>query len=368
MGAKTGFVWHERYMWHTTGIAAGVAPAGGYLEPGLFHLEEPSSKRRIRNLLEVTGLVDELHSIKPRAATEQQILRIHDAAYIERLKALSAIGFGDAGEKAPLGPDTWPIAQLAAGGCIAAADAIVRSDVINAYALVRPPGHHAERDRARGFCFLANVAITIAHLRSMHGLQRIATVDWDVHHGNGTQSIFFRDPHVLTISIHEQGNYPPDSGNLDEIGEDEGRGANINVPLPPGSGHDAYLAVIDRVVLPALQKFKPQMIIVPSGFDSCIFDPLGRQMTVAETFRRMTRALVGAADRLCGKRLLMIHEGGYANFYTPFCGLAVMEELSGIKTAADDPFGSHIDKPVQRLQPHQAAVIEEAARLVANIP
>lgn len=355
-------------MWHINGIAAGVVPAGGYVEPGLFHIEDPSSKRRIRNLLEVSGLLDELVQIRPRPASRDELLRVHEAAYIERLDRMSETGFGEAGEKAPVGPDSLAIARLAAGGCIEAADAIMKGKVRNAYALIRPPGHHAERDRGRGFCLLANAAITVAHLKAVHGLERVAVVDWDVHHGNGTQNIFYTDPGVLTISIHEESNYPPDSGTIGEIGEEAGEGANLNIPLPAGSGHAAYLATIERVVLPALDRFAPEIIIVPCGFDSCIFDPLARQMNMAETFRQMTRHMMAAARVLCDERLLLIHEGGYSEFYTPYCGLAVMEELSGIKTEVVDPFGFHIGKPGQKLQPHQNDIVGLAASLVTNVP
>jgi acetoin utilization deacetylase AcuC-like enzyme len=368
MMPPTGFLWHERFMWHITGIAGGSLPAAGYVEPGLFHVESPVAKRRIRNLLEVSGLLDHLHCIRPREASEDEILRVHDAEYLRRLKQLSAQGFGDAGERAPVGAGSWPIACLAAGGCIEAADAIMSGQVRNAYALVRPPGHHAERARGRGFCLLFNGGITVEHLRLQYGLKRIAIVDLDAHHGNAAQGLYYSDPSVLTISIHEDSNYPPDSGGLDENGEGAGRGCNINIPLPPGSGHGAHLAAMQRVVCPALERFGPQMMIVSCGFDSCIFDPLARQMAMADTFRLMTRLLMAAAERLCGGRMLMIHEGGYSEFYAPFCGLAVMEELSGIDTGVEDPYRFHITKPVHLLQPHQAAVIEQAARLVDLIP
>jgi acetoin utilization deacetylase AcuC-like enzyme len=368
MPSRTGFVWHERYMWHVTGIAAGAVPAGGYVEPSMFHIEDPSSKRRIRNLLEVTGLLEELVSIRPRQATEAELLRVHDAAYLDRLERLSAEGVGDAGEKAPVGPDSLTIAKLAVGGCLEAADAIVRGQVANAYALVRPPGHHAERSRGRGFCLLANAALTVAHLKAVHSLERIAVVDWDVHHGNGTQSIFYEDPTVLTISVHEEGNYPPDSGTLVERGAGQGFGTNLNIPLPAGSGHGAYMETFERVIGPALRRFRPSMIVVPCGFDSCIFDPLARQMNVAETFRLLTRFVKSAAAELCEGRLLLTHEGGYSSFYTPYCGLAVIEELSGVRTDAEDPFGHHIAKPGQKLLLHQADVIAEAAAMVAEVP
>ncbi|MCB8876378.1 class II histone deacetylase [Acidisoma silvae] len=366
MAKKIGFVWHERYMWHNTGMAAGSMPAGGFLEPDI-HIENPAAKRRMRNLLDVTGVLDHLTTIKPRAATEEEVLRIHTPDYIERVKAMSALGFGDGGELAPIGKDSWEIALLSAGGCIEAADKVWTRELDQAYALVRPPGHHAERDRGRGFCLLANVPIAIEHLRKTYGVTRIATVDWDVHHGNGAQAIYYDDPGVLTISLHQDRNYPRDSGAIGERGAGAGFGANINIPLPPGSGHGAYLAAFDRVVLPALAQYKPEMIIVPSGFDGCAMDPLGRQMLVTETYREMTARMVQAANALCGGRLMFSHEGGYSPAYAPWCGLAVMETLAELP-ATPDPFVHFASMGGQELQPWQSAILDEVAALIPEIP
>jgi acetoin utilization deacetylase AcuC-like enzyme len=366
MAGATGFVWHERYMWHMTGFAAGPIPAGGFVEPDI-HIENPDAKRRMRNLLEVTGVLDALTLIRPRPATEPEVLRVHGAAYLEGLKAMSAAGFGDAGELTPMGRDSWEIALLSAGGCLAAAEAVWRGDVAHAYALVRPPGHHAERDRGRGFCLLANVAITVEHLRATFGAKRIATVDWDVHHGNGTQSIFYGDREVLTISLHQDHNYPRDSGDVEERGAGAGFGANLNIPLPPGSGHGAYLAAFDRVVLPALERFKPEMIIVPSGFDACAMDPLGRMMLVTDSYRELTRRLMSAAGALCGGRLLFCHEGGYSPAYAPWCGLAVMETLAGLPPTPD-PFGHLASMGGQGLKPAESAMIDLVAAMIEQIP
>ena len=238
----------------------------------------------------------------------------------------------------------------------------------NAYVLLRPPGHHAEPDRGRGFCLLANAALAIAHLRAIRGLKRVALIDWDVHHGNGAQDIFYGDPEVLTLSIHEADNYPRGSGGLEERGFGAGYGANLNLPLPPGSGHGAYLAAIAQVVSPALERFRPEMILVSSGYDACLYDPLARQMAMMETFRQMTRSIVEQAARLCAGRLVILHEGGYSDFYAPFCGLAVIEELAGLRTAVEDPFNAHLNREAQRLQPHQAEMIRAAAMLAAEVP
>ena len=331
---NVGFVWHERYMWHNTGMAAGSIPAGGFVEPEI-HIENPAAKRRMRNLLDVTGVMDSLTTLRPRPVTMDEVLRIHGAAYIERLQAMSELGFGEAGDHAPVGKDSWEIAQLSAGGCLIAAEAVWDRTVDTAYALVRPPGHHCERDRGRGFCLLANIPIAIEHLRRTRGARRIATVDWDVHHGNGTQFLFYEDADVLTISLHQDRCYPQDSGGVEERGAGAGEGANINVPLPPGTGHGGYLAAFDRIVLPALKRFQPEMIIVPSGFDACAMDPLGRMLLTTDSYRAMTERLMEAAKQLCQGRLLLCHEGGYSPAYAPWCGLAVMETLAKLPPTPD---------------------------------
>jgi acetoin utilization deacetylase AcuC-like enzyme len=361
---KTGFVFDERYMWHDTGSAAGYMPVGGFIQPEP-HVENPESKRRFRNLLEVSGLTKKLVSIEPRMGTMEELSYFHTVEYIEKIKNLSNAAGGDAGEITPFGPGSYEIARLALGGCLELANAVLQGKISNGYALIRPIGHHAEADRGRGFCIFGNAAITAKYAQKVHGLKRIATVDWDVHHGNGTQWAFYMDPSVLTISIHQDGYYPSDSGSINETGEGNGKGYNINIPLPAGSGHGAYIAAIERVVSPALKAFNPELIIVPSGFDANVIDPLGRMLNTSKTYRSMTLLLMEFANEICQDRLLMVHEGGYSTAYVPFCGLAVMEALSGIKTDVVDPFlESYEYLPGQELQPHQDAVIKQCEELI----
>jgi acetoin utilization deacetylase AcuC-like enzyme len=282
---------------------------------------------------------------------------------------MSKIGHGEAGEFTPFGKGSFEIAQRGAGACIAAADAVYDRVVRNAYVLCRPPGHHAEPDRGRGYCLFANGAIAVEHLRTVRGLKRVAIVDWDVHHGNGAQLIFYRDPNVLTVSIHQDRLYPVESGELTETGEGPGKGACLNVPLPGGSGHEAYVAAIDRVVIPALDRFTPETIIVSCGFDASALDPLGRQQATSQTYRAMTRSVMEAADRLCGGRLIMIHEGGYSEAYVPWCGLAVIEEMSGVKTEANDPFMDWIGTiGGHDLKPAEVKILERAIGIVSEMP
>lgn len=363
----TGFVCHERYMWHDTGHAGIFIPAEGYVQPS-EHAESPESKRRIRNLLEVSGLIEQLVSIRPRPASRDEVLRYHTAEYIDRLAALSAERGGDAGMTTPFAAGGFAIALLSAGGVLAAAEAVVDGDVENAYALVRPPGHHAEANIGKGFCLLANAVLGIKHVKATRGVGRVAVVDYDVHHGNGTQHAFYADPEVLTISIHQDNCFPPDSGAIGDTGEGKGEGYNINVPLPPGSGREAYLAVMDRVVTPALTAFKPDLIVVPSGFDAGGFDPLGRMMLSSSTYREIAATLKRLAGELCGGRLLFTHEGGYSAVHVPFCAHAVIEELCDANDRIEDPYDAILSgMGGHQLYPHQDEVIAKAAKLAARV-
>ena len=351
---KTGFVFHELYMWHDTGSAACEVPPSLTVEP-YQHIENADAKRRFRNLLEVSGLLDSLVAVKPRYATEEELARAHDKNYIAEICRQSAAGGGNGGDDAPFGRGSYEIAKLSAGGALAAGDAVMSGTVHNAYALVRPPGHHALPARGMGFCLFNNVALLILHAKEKWGVTKIANVDWDVHHGNGTEAIFYDDPSVLTVSMHQDGCFPADSGGMEQRGAG---GGNINIPLPAGSGHGAYLAAFAEIVAPALRRFEPDLITVSCGFDAGILDPLARMMCMPETFAAMTAQLLAIADECCEGRVVMCHEGGYSPPFVPYCGLAVMEELSGIKTGVPNPFADSMATTGQQLQPHQRAQID----------
>ena len=366
----TGFVWHERYMWHDTGSYANFLPAGGMspLQPHV-HIENADTKRRFKNLLDVLGVTEQLLSVKPRLASVEDLARVHTRRYIKEIQTLSKAEGGDAGGGTPFAKDGFQIASLAAGGLLSLVDAILDGEVENGYALVRPPGHHAEPDTGFGFCIFNNVAVGIQYAREVRNIPRIAVIDWDVHHGNGTEKIFYSDPDVLTISLHQAGTYPPNSGKLEDVGYGAGKGANINVNIPAGSGHAAYLYAMDNVVIPSLHRFQPDFIFVSSGFDAGGFDPLARMLCDGETFRIMTNMVIEAAETLCGGNLAIVHEGGYSPTHVPFLGLAVIEALSGIETAVIDPYAEAISfHGGHSLLPHQAAAVDAAAALVEKIP
>ncbi len=360
----TGFLWDERFAWHQQG----GMPLGPDAEPWPGP-DTPETKRRIYALVQTSGLAARLVPLDPRPASDAELGRLHSADYVERVKAVSAAGGGSVGETASIGEGGFAIAALAAGGCLAAVDAVLEGRVDNAYALVRPAGHHAEADRGRGFCVFGNTALAAMHARAAHGVGRVAIVDWDVHHGNGTEDAFCADPDVLTISIHQDGNYPAGRGGLGDRGEGAGIGANINLPLPPGSGHGAYVAAIERVVLPALRTFRPELIMIASGVDASARDPMGRMLCSAETFRAMAGAMVEAADELCNGRLVACHEGGYAPTHAPFCTLAIIETMAGHRTSVIDPMAERLaTTPGHALEAAQDEVIERAARLAEAVP
>jgi acetoin utilization deacetylase AcuC-like enzyme len=336
----TGFCFDERTLWHSTGEAALFLRPGGWLQPpaGSGHAESPETKRRLRNLLDVSGLWRHLDVASAEPAGHEDLRRIHPESYLAAFKALSDAGGGELGEESPFGRGSYEIAALSAGLATLALDRVLSGDWTNAYALSRPPGHHCLPDRPMGFCLMANIPVAIEAMRARRGLGKVAVVDWDVHHGNGTQAIFWERPDVLTISLHQNACYPSHLGTVAERGGGRGEGANINIPLLPGGGHDSYLMAIDRIVLPALERFRPEIIVVASGLDANGCDPLARMLAHSGTFRAMTGRLMQAAAALCGGRLAMVHEGGYAEAVVPFCGLAVIEELAGRRTAVEDPF------------------------------
>ncbi len=336
----TGFFHDERCLWHGGGNYAFMLPVGGLVQPGGGLPENPETKRRLVNLLRVTGLMAELAEQSAPEASRADLLRVHPAAYLDAFKAASDAGGGEMGPRAPFGAGGYELAALSAGLARAALFAVLEGRASNAYALSRPPGHHCLADQPMGFCLLANIAIAIRAAQAAGLARRVAVIDWDVHHGNGTEAIFYDDAQVLTISLHQEHNFPLDSGGAEARGAGAGLGANLNIPLPPGSGHESYVEAIERLVLPALDGFRPEVIVIACGFDASAFDPLGRMLASGETFWLMTRALMGAARRLCGGRLVAVHEGGYSEVHVPFCAHAVLEEMSGSAIRAPDPFAA----------------------------
>lgn len=343
---RTGFLHDEICLWHSTaGLYAGVTPVGAWVQPpaaaGLA--ESPESKRRIVSLLQVSGLMSQLALTSAPPASELDLLRVHTAEYTNAFRSLSAQGGGELGDYAPFGPGSYEKACQSAGLAIAAVSGVLQGRWRNAYAMSRPPGHHCLADRAMGFCLLANIPIAVEAARAHHGLGKVVILDWDVHHGNGTQSIYNERADTLTISLHQENCFPPGYSGTEDRGQGAGRGFNINIPLQPGGGHQSYMDAFERIVIPAIDRFAPELIVVACGFDANAQDPLARMSLGSRSFRAMTQAVMALAHRHCHERLVLVHEGGYAESVVPFCAHAVMETLSGIQTDVEDPFTELFD-------------------------
>lgn len=362
---STAFFFDEQSFWHSGGNYSFMAPVGGLIQPATTGglPENPETKRRLVNLMNVTRLMDDLTVVRAAPATQIDLIRVHTGDFLTTFKKTSDKGGGETGLRAPYGPGGYGLAALSAGQAKAALFSVMDGEFTNAYALTRPPGHHCLRDWQNGFCLLANIAIAVEAAIAEGKAGRVAVLDWDVHHGNGTEAIFYDRNDVLTISLHQERNYPLDKGDFKDRGEGHGEGANLNIPLPPGAGHNTWIEAIDRLAIPAIQAFKPDVIVIACGFDAAAFDPLGRMLCSVDTFRQMTRRVLDLAGDICKGRLVMAHEGGYCEMYVPFCGHATLQEMSGSTIDAADPFAEAIKtrQPGKAFEAFASGIITEMA-------
>jgi len=279
-------------------------------EMGHYHPENPRRLEVVYQMLDEAGPELNIQQIPARKATFEEIATNHSPRYVEAIASTAGH------RQTYLDPDTstcadsWDASTAAVGGLLNLVDAVVEGRVRNGFGLVRPPGHHAVWDRAMGFCIFNNVAIAARHAMSRHAMERIAIVDWDLHHGNGTQSSFYDDPRVLFISTHQYPHYPG-SGSVQETGRGKGEGYTINVPLSPGAGDLEYVAIFHKLVAPVLRIFKPELVLVSAGFDAHERDPLGGMGITAQGYEQMVRILMRAAAEICSGRLVLTLEGGY---------------------------------------------------------
>jgi acetoin utilization deacetylase AcuC-like enzyme len=296
MPSKTGFVYHERFLDHDTGAG---------------HAERADRLRAVTARLKAGGAWQRLQHLLIDRAEEEQILAVHSPEHFRSVRDAVARGTRllDDGDTY-VSAESFDVALLAAGGVIAGVDAVMGGLLRNVFCAVRPPGHHAERERVMGFCLFNNIAVGARYAQSAYGVKRVAIVDWDVHHGNGTQEIFYRDKSVLFISLHQ---FPlwPGTGTREECGAGEGIERTVNIPLPPGSGEAEYLDAFRRDVLPNLDGFRPELIMISAGFDAHRDDPLANMRLTESSYAAMTDMLTEAADTYCQGRLVSVLEGGY---------------------------------------------------------
>jgi len=294
--ARTGLVYGDIYLQHKTGAG---------------HPERPQRLVAIVDRLKKKELLPHLLTIEPRAAAEQWLTTVHTPDYVKRVKQSCQAGVGHVDTPdAPAGRGSYEVAIAAVGGTLAAIDAVVEGKIANAFCAVRPPGHHARPSRAMGFCLFNNVAIAARYIQRKHKLAKVLIVDWDVHHGNGTQEMFYDDPTVFYFGIHQSPFYPG-TGGEDERGKGKGQGATLNVPLPAGSGDREYRQAFEQKLRPAALAFKPDFVLISAGFDAHEDDLLGRMKVTTEGFAELTRIVKAIAERHCRGRLVSVLEGGY---------------------------------------------------------
>jgi acetoin utilization deacetylase AcuC-like enzyme len=300
-------------------------------DPGPGHPESPA---RIRAILDVLSQYHRpgLVTLAPRPATADELALIHAPSHIARVAATAGQRFHAFDADTPTSARSFETACLAAGGYLALVEAIMAGEAENGFAFVRPPGHHAESDRAMGFCLFNNVAIAARHLQRRFGIRRILIVDWDVHHGNGTQDSFYADPDVLYVSTHQYPFYPG-TGAATDVGSGAAAGRTLNVPLAAGCGDDEYVAAFTQVIVPIAAQFRPEFVLVSAGFDAHCRDPLAGMTVTDDGFRAMARLLVRVAEQHANGRLAAILEGGYDLRALQTAIPAVLDELEGAHAA-----------------------------------
>ena len=318
---EVGFVYDPIYLKHDTGQ----------------HVENSRRLEAIISHLEQTGLKQQLTLIKPRAATIEELTPVHHKQHILHVQEIAHKGGGWLDADTVMSPDSYEAALYATGGIIRATEVVMNREVSSAFALVRPPGHHANFQRAMGFCLFNNVAIATKYALTKYKLERTLIIDFDVHHGNGTQDTFYDNPQVLYISTHQYPFYPG-TGSIEETGSGAAKGTTVNIPLPAGCGDAEYLQVFEQIITPAARHFKPQLILVSAGYDSHWGDGIALMQVSTTGFGQMVRIIKGLADELCSGHLVFSLEGGYNLTALAVSVKATFDALLG-NTDIEDPLG-----------------------------
>jgi acetoin utilization deacetylase AcuC-like enzyme len=355
--------WHADALLHDTGSGVFEHSPSPLLDEPELHPENAVRVRNMKAILERGPLAPHIRRREGRHATPEELALVHDPGYVESIREFCAAGGGILTWSTTVSERSWDAALAAAGTTLAACDAVLAGEAKAAYALVRPPGHHAQPAQADGYCLFSNVALAAEHARR-RGVERVAVLDWDVHHGNGTQECFYARDDVLTVSLHmRHGAWGPShlqTGAPEETGTGASEGFNVNVELPVGTGDSGYARAFEDLVAPIVDQFRPGLLLVACGQDANQFDPNGRQCVTMAGFRRLGEAARGLAERHCGGRIVLAQEGGYARTYSAFCLHATLAGVLGVETELEDPCAYLPDDP------HHANGAVEAARAVLS--
>jgi len=343
---KVGYVYDPIYLEHDTGQHVEIAER---LEAIISHLEQ-------------TGLKQQLELIKPRAASTEELSLVHHKQHVLHIQDVAQEGGGWLDLDTVMSPNSYEAATYAAGGVIRATEAVMDGEVGSAFALVRPPGHHATPQRAMGFCLFNNVAIATKYALAKYELERTLIIDFDVHHGNGTQDAFYDSPQVLYISTHQYPHYPG-TGSIEETGSRVARGTTVNIPLPAGCGNAEYLEVFEQIIVPVARRFKPQLVLVSAGYDLHWADGIARMQVSVAGFARMVSIIKGLADELCSGHLVFTLEGGYNLSALADSVKATFDVLLG-NTEIKDPLG----QSPRRFETPNIAPLIKAIKEIHDLP
>jgi acetoin utilization deacetylase AcuC-like enzyme len=321
-----------------------------YLEHDLpGHPEHAGRLRHILQVLQKEGILQKLEQLAPRAATIDELERVHVPQLVRQVRRTAEAGGGHLDADTYVSRRSFDAALMAAGGVVRAVEAVLSGEISNAFALVRPPGHHATPTRSMGFCLFNNVAVAARAALAQDGVERVLIVDFDVHHGNGTEDIFGGSPDVLYVSTHQYPYYPG-TGSWSEMGYGEGTGTVLDVPLPPGVGDAGYAQVLAELVWPLAERYQPDLVLVSAGYDAHWNDPLAQMELSLTGYAQLTRELVDMATQLCGGRIVFTLEGGYQVNVLAYGVLNALYAMLGDPMIAD-PIGpsSRPGRPVDEL-------------------
>ena len=317
-----GLIYHEAYLRH---------------EHTPTHPERRERLQYTMDQLREEGVLDDpaVRRLEPVEVTDEQIARVHTDAYVDRLRSMSVTGSGRLSADTHVSEHTWATAKLAAGGVLRGLEAVEDGTVENAFVMSRPGGHHAFADDGHGFCYLNNTAVAIRHLQATTDVDRVLIWDWDAHHGDGTQSIFYEDPSVLVMSTHQDGRTLfPGTGAVEEVGDGDGAGYNVNVPLPPKTTDEAYLRVVEEIFEPIAEQYDPDLVFVEAGQDNHFTDPITDLGVTAQGYVALMKAAVDVAERMAGGDVVASLAGGYGiEGGLPYTNLAVIATLLGYETS-----------------------------------